>query len=53
MYSSYYYFLPQLKDLEQAKSILLITVISFLSSVIFTVFSNDLLLTNIEDLLKI
>ncbi|MFC1535361.1 hypothetical protein ACFL7M_18590, partial [Thermodesulfobacteriota bacterium] len=46
-------FLPQLKTLTQAKTLLLVSVICFLLSVICTVFSTIITLANIEDLPKI
>ena len=46
-------FLPQLKTLEQAKTLLLVAVVSFLLSVISTVFSTIILLSKIENLPKI
>jgi hypothetical protein len=41
-------FLSQLKELEQAKTVLLIAVASFLLSVVCTVFSTIVTLANIE-----
>lgn len=46
-------FLSQLKGLEQAKTILFITVISFLLSVVFTIVSIFSLIGEIENLPKI
>ncbi len=46
-------FLPKLKMLEQSKILLLTAVISFLLSVICTVFSSFILLSNIESLPEI
>ena len=46
-------FLPQLNELEQSKTLLLVAVVSFLISVICTVISSIILLANIESLPKI